>query len=75
MTIKNKGGEMNNISKATTADQVSKIYGIPQGTLANMRCRKEGPKYYKINSRVIYFLADVEKWLMRNPVLTRDSIQ
>ncbi len=44
------------------------------GSLANMRCRKEGPKYYKLNKKVLYKRSDLEAWLSSQPILTRDSI-
>lgn len=63
------------IRKAMTPRQASQTYGISEGTLANMRHQKTGPKYYKIGKRkVIYFVEDFEAWLRKNPVLTIDSL-
>ena len=59
-----------------TPKEVEEVYSIPQGSLANMRWAKKGPKYYKAGSRrVMYLVDDVEAWLSRNPVLTTDSIE
>lgn len=60
--------------KTATAKQISEIYGIPVGTLANLRYQKRGPKYYRVSRKVFYVLSDVENWIMRNPVLTSDSL-
>jgi len=60
--------------KAGTAYEMSRLYGIPAGTLANLRYQKKGPKYYKNGKSVIYFTEDFEDWLRRKPVLTRDSL-
>lgn len=62
--------------KTATAKQISAMYGIPTGTLANLRCQKRGPRYYKIGCgrKVLYALSDVEDWIMRNPVLTSESL-
>lgn len=66
---------MNNLLKrGGTPREISLMYGIPLGTLANMRYRKEGPNYYKTGKRVFYFIEDIEKWLKQNPVLTSDAI-
>ena len=59
-----------------TPKEVECIFGIPRGSLANLRWQKKGPKYYKAGARrVIYMVEDVEKWLSRNPVSTMDSIE
>ena len=60
--------------RAITPTELEAIYGIPRGSLANMRWAKKGPKYYKAGKRrVIYMVEDVEDWLSQNPVLTMDS--
>ena len=60
--------------KAGTPFEMSRLYGIPAGTLANLRYQKKGPKFYKIGKSVLYFTEDFEDWLRRSPVLTKDSI-
>lgn len=47
---------------------------LSPGTLANMRCKKEGPKYYKLKRKVLYKRSDLETWIGSEPVLTRDSL-
>lgn len=47
---------------------------LSPGSLANLRCKKEGPKYYKVGKKVLYRRSDLETWLGSQPVLTRDSV-
>ncbi len=44
-----------------------------EGSLANMRCQKRGPKFFKVNRKVVYRPEDIEAFLFQNPVLTIDS--
>ncbi len=72
----------NNLEKkrSMTPKQVEELYGIPAGTLANMRCQKRGPKYFPLGDkqgkrcRILYFVEDIEFWIRQNPVLTIDSL-
>ena len=61
-------------TKAAGPEVISEIYGVPTGTLANMRSQGRGPKFYRRGRRVIYFFTDVEKWLTSKPCQTLDSI-
>ena len=57
-----------------TPAEVEQIFGIPRGSLANLRWAKRGPKYYKAGSRrVLYRLQDVREWIESSPVQTLDS--
>jgi hypothetical protein len=60
--------------EAGTPCEMARLYGIPTGTLANLRYLKKGPKFYKVGKSVLYFTGDFEDWLRRKPVLTKDSI-
>jgi len=66
--------------RTLTPQQVEEIYGIPVGTLANMRCQKRGPKYHPIGDfpgkrrRILYYIEDIESWIGKYPVLTIDSL-
>ncbi len=46
-----------------------------EGSLANHRCKRTGPRYYKAGKKVIYRPEDIESFLFQNPVQTRDSIE
>ena len=64
----------NNPTKQTLSPkEIAQSYGIPEGTLANMRWQKQGPKYYRIGRRILYKVTDVEAWLFSHLVLTIDS--
>jgi len=61
---------------AGTPEQVEAIYGIAQGTLANLRWAKKGPRYFRKpggGRRIYYLLAEVESWLTSEPTQTLDS--
>ena len=60
--------------RALSPDEAAAMYGLNVGTLANLRYAKQGPKYFKVGKKVVYFVEDVEAWIRQNPVLTRDSI-
>ncbi len=67
---------MDRIIKAyMTARDISERFSIPEGTLANWRWQKIGPKYYKMSRRVLYREDEVRAWVESNPVLTLDSIE
>lgn len=53
---------------------IEKYNFLSAGTLANMRCRKEGPKYYKLNKKVLYKDSELQNWFEQEPVLTKDSM-
>jgi hypothetical protein len=61
---------------ALKPSEVKAMFGIPEGTLANMRWAKRGPRYFKKpgGRGVFYILAEVEAWITSQPVLTVDSL-
>jgi len=62
--------------QALTPRDVAIAYGLSEGTLANWRCKRIGPKFYRLGGRKIgYFKNDLEFWARREPVLTRDSVE
>lgn len=66
---------MNNVSKRTaTPLEVSQMYGLSVGTLANMRAVRKGPKYYKFGRKVLYDLTEFETFVKSHPVLTIDDM-
>jgi predicted DNA-binding transcriptional regulator AlpA len=53
---------------------VETLFGIPRGSLANLRWEKRGPRYFKVGARrVLYRLADIRAWTESAPVLTKES--
>ena len=57
--------------------EVRATFGIPEGTLANLRWSKKGPRYFKKpgGRGVFYLLEDVRVWITCQPVQTMDSAQ
>jgi hypothetical protein len=45
------------------------------GTLANWRSDRIGPRFFKIGRKVAYRAEDIEAYLLKEPVLTRDSAE
>jgi hypothetical protein len=63
------------LKKMVTPKEAAETYGWSEGTLANLRHRKLGPKYYRVGKRkVLYRVEDIEAWVYGNPVLTADSL-
>lgn len=60
--------------KTVTPQEAAEIYGLNVATLANLRCQKRGSKYFRCGRKVLYLVEDLEAWLLRNPVLTIDSL-
>lgn len=51
--------------------EVEEVYGIPEGSLANLRYRKVGPRFFKAGlRRVVYKVADIEEWISQGVVVT-----
>ena len=62
--------------RALSPREVAELYPISEGTLANLRYNREGPKFFKVGKRkVVYYLEDVDAYFRQQPVLTRDSIE
>jgi len=61
--------------RAITPADVEIAYGIPKGSLANMRWRRVGPRYFKVGKRkVLYLVADINRWITKSPIKTIDSM-
>lgn len=56
--------------------EVTEFFGIPEGTLANWRWAKKGPRYFKQpgGRGVFYLESDMMEWLTSQPFLTVDSL-
>ncbi len=73
MTIKKKRSNLTKV--AYTPMEISEMYGISVGSLANLRHRKQGPRFFKVGGSVYYKIEDFEGWFFQNPVQTLDSIR
>ncbi len=63
------------VKRTLTPDEAFQMFGIPKGTLANLRSARRGCRYYKVGKRVLYKIEEFEKWISSFPVLTTDSIK
>jgi hypothetical protein len=71
------GGHMKQAEKKTiTAETAAALYDLSPGTLANLRAKGKGCKFYRVGGgrKVIYRVDDFEAWLTSNPVMTKGSI-
>jgi len=59
--------------RALTPKDVQEMYGLTVGHQANMRCKRRGPKFFKVGGSVFLRPEDVDAWFFANPVLTIDS--
>jgi len=68
---------MKNDSKILSPKDVIERYPVLgcEGSLANMRCQKRGPKFYKDSRKLVYRQEDIEAYLFRNPIQTIDSME
>jgi len=61
--------------KAITPKEAADIYGLSEGSLNNLRWKKQGCRYYRVGARkIIYMVSDFEAWLKSSPVLTSSSL-
>ena len=54
-------------------EQAVERHGLNKGTLANMRSKRIGPPYLRVNRKVLYPVKDFEAWVFANPVKTMES--
>lgn len=68
---------MKNESRALSPKDAIERYPVLgcEGSLANLRCQKRGPKFYKLSRKIVYRPEDIEAFLFQNPVLTIDSME
>lgn len=59
--------------KAVTPAEAATMYGYTVGTLAQLRHRRQGPRFYKIGKKVLYFIDDLESWTRQQPVETNND--
>lgn len=60
--------------KTLTPREFAESYGFSEGTLANLRYQRRGPRYFQVGRKVLYFVEDIESWIRQCPVMTIDSI-
>ncbi len=58
-----------------TPQELECVYGTNQGTLANLRSKKQGPPYILLGRKVLYRVDLFEKWLFAGAVKTIESME
>lgn len=58
VTLPNPGS-----GKLLTPSEAAARTGLKEATLANMRCRGDGPAFHKISKFVRYDAVDLERWM------------
>ena len=59
---------MNESTKQLLSEsQVAGLTGLSKGTLRTWRCRRKGPPFRKLGSRVMYDERDVAAWIASQP--------
>lgn len=48
---------------SVNAAEAAELLGVSEGTLKNMRSRREGPAFSKFGAKVLYQVKDLEKYL------------
>ena len=75
MQINVEGSVMNTSEKKVyQPPDVQAAYGVPTGTLANLRSKRRGPRFYRVGRKIYYMQEDLERWIRSNPVETIDSV-
>lgn len=54
-------------------EEVAAYYGIKKNTLEIWRCKHKGPRYYKLGTRVLYDMDDLEEFFAARAVDTMES--
>jgi len=65
--------KQNSAKRFYTPRESADIFGFAEGTLANLRTKRHGCKYYKRGRKVLYDADEFEGWIKSNPVLTKRS--
>jgi hypothetical protein len=60
----------NTLSRGLKDTEAAEMLGLHPQTLRNMRCRGEGPVYYKFNKAVRYLEKDLLDYLEKRKIQT-----
>ena len=63
------------MSKKLNTQEAADWLGLKPCTLEAWRCRKKGPRYSKLGSRVMYDEDELETWFAAQSVMTVDSVR
>jgi hypothetical protein len=53
--------------KMVSPNEAANLFSISPGTLGNWRSAKRGPRFFKVGSKVLYRVEDLEKYFTSNP--------
>ena len=56
-----------------STQEAADYYGLKKNTLEIWRCKHKGPRYYKLGTRVLYDLDDLEEFFNARAVDTLES--
>lgn len=56
-----------------STQEAADYYGVKRNTLEIWRCKHKGPRYYKLGSRVLYDIDDLEEFFAARAVDTMES--
>ena len=60
-------------SKKLNTQEAAELLGVRPCTLERWRCKKRGPRYAKLGSRVMYDIRDLEEWFASSRLHTTDT--
>jgi hypothetical protein len=62
-------------ARMVSPEDAARLFSTSPGTLANWRCLKKGPRFYKVNRKILYKVDDLEDFFTSAPVQTIDSLE
>ncbi len=57
-----------------STSEAAAMFSVASGTLCNWRSKLQGPRFYRINRKILYKVEDLEDFFTSTPVLTIDSL-
>ncbi len=57
-----------------STQEAAAMFSIASGTLQNWRSLAKGPRFFRVNRKILYKMEDLEDFFTANPVLTVDSL-
>ena len=54
--------------------EAAAMFSVASGTLCNWRSKLKGPRFYRINRKILYRVEDLDSYFSASPILTTDSL-
>lgn len=64
-----------NIKRMVSTQEAALLFSVSPGTLQNWRSLKRGPRFFRVNRKILYYVNDLEAFFTQCPILTTDSIE